>query len=428
MQLSLRTDRQLIRAGARSTRYLMISLTAPVVPPRAERPPVSVGLVLDRSGSMDGDRKFSLARDAVEQSLRLLRPEDSFTLVVYDGEVDVLMPTVRATAAAKRSALHRLADVQPRGCTDLHAGWNAGALGLVDRVGGETDVVTRLLLLTDGLANEGITDAHELAQRARQLRTLGVATSTFGVGADFDERLLRDIAHEGGGHFYFVERPAQIPDLLTSELGEALEVVRRDAALQLELPTGAEAESLNRFRVVRAAGDNELRLELGDLTSGQEVCAVVRIRFPRGEHGTVTGVRVSVPGATLLQHEAEATLLWQYASHAENDAQPRDREVDREVARLYAARARAEATEANRQGDYDRARRVLEATARRIHGYTFGDPELQELRLELLREVRHFATGPMGAMAMKSAFFAAEAVAKGRGPDGKARRVRPRAP
>ena len=425
MQLSLRTDRQLIRAGACSTRYLMISLTAPVAPPRAERPPVSVGLVLDRSGSMDGDRKFALARDAVEQSLRMLRPDDRFTLVVYDGQVDVLVPPTAATADAKRTALRRLADVEPRGCTDLHAGWSAGALGLADRAAPESDTVTRVLVLTDGLANEGLTEPHALAQRARELRELGVATTTFGVGEDFDERLLRDMAHEGGGQFYFVETARQIPDFLTSELGEALEVVRRDAALQLELPDGAEAECLNRFRVVRAAGDNELRIELGDLTSGQELCVLVRLRFPRGEVGTVTGVRVSVAGRELLEREAAETLLWQYASHAENDMQPRDRVVDREVARLYAARARAEATEFNRHGHYDRARRVLEATARRIQGYTFGDRELQELRLALLREVRDYTEGPMSAMALKSALFVAESVGKGRGPDGRARRARP---
>lgn len=424
MQLSLRTDRQLIRAGAHSTRYLMISLSAPVAPPRNERPPVNVGLVLDRSGSMDGERKFTLARDAVEQSLRLLREGDIFTLVVYDGQVDVLMPPTPATENAKRTALQRLADVRPRGCTDLHAGWNAGAAGLVERLRAEKGGVTRLLLLTDGLANEGVTDPCALTQRARELRTLGVATTTFGVGADFDERLLRDMAHEGGGQFYFFETPAQIPDLLTSELGEALEVVRRDAALQLELPEGADAECLNRFRVVRAPGDNELRVELGDLTSGQELCAVVRVRFPRGENGTVTGVRVSVASADPFAREAEQTLLWQYASHAENDAQPRDRVVDREVARLFAARARAEATEFNRRGDYDHARQVLEATARRIQAYTFGDRELKQLRLDLLREMRHFADGPMSAMAMKSALFVAESVGKGRGMDGRARRHR----
>src|SRR5688572_12412610 len=234
MRLSLRTDRRLLRAEARSTRYLLASITAPTAPARASRIPVNVGFVLDRSGSMDGERKFGLAREAVEQALRLLRPEDRFTLVVYDQEVDVLVPSTPATPETKQLARSRLNAVGPRGSTDLHAGWSAAAAQI--GTGLRDDAVTRVLLLTDGLANHGITDPAALLKTADELRRLGIATTTFGVGADFDERLLRDMAHEGGGNFYFIESPAQIADLLSSELGEALEVVARDAVVHFTLP------------------------------------------------------------------------------------------------------------------------------------------------------------------------------------------------
>jgi Ca-activated chloride channel homolog len=421
MRLSLRTDRQLIRASARSTRYVMISLVAPVAPPRAGRLPVNVGIVLDRSGSMAGERKFPLARDAVEQALRLLRPEDRFTLVIYDQEVNTLVSATLATPEARRLAMQRLAEVEPRGSTDLHSGWTTAASELADHL--SKDSVNRVLLLTDGLANHGITDHQALVAHAGELRRRGIATTTFGVGADFDERLLRDMAHEGGGQFYFIETPAQIPDLLTSELGEALEVVRRDVALQLTLPTGAEAEPLNRYRSAYDAS-GAFRVELGDLTSGQEVTVVLRVRFPRGENGATTNVGVAVTAADAPSADAASSLRWQYASHADNDGQSRDRVVDREVARLYVARARADATEANRAGDFEGARRVLEETARRIHGYTFGDPELQRLRHLLLAEMRDYTSGPMSAMALKSAFFVAESGRKNREPDGKVRRAR----
>ena len=423
MQLSLRTDRQLIRASTHSTRYLMVSLTAPAAPPRAGRLPVNVGIVLDRSGSMAGERKFMLARAAVEQSLCMLHPEDRFTLVVYDEEVSTLVPATFASSEARGLAMRRLAEVEPRGCTDLHAGWNTAATQLADHLAKES--VNRVLLLTDGLANHGVTDHIALVSHAGELRRRGIATTTFGVGADFDERLLRDISHEGGGQFYFIETPAQIADLLTSELGEALEVVRRDVALQIALPAGAEAEPLNRYRFTHVAGDNELRVDLGDLTSGQELCVVIRIRFPRGENGTTTETRVSIAGADALALDERASLTWSYASHADNDGQSRDRVVDREVARLYVTRARAEATEANRNGDFERARRVLDGTASRIHGYTFGDPGLQRLRQLLRAEMRDYTSGPMSAMALKSAFFVAESAGKNRGPEGKARRARP---
>ena len=261
MRLTLRTDRPLLRAEARSTRYLLASITAPTAPARVNRLPVNVGFVLDRSGSMDGQRKFGLAREAVEQALALLRPEDRFTLVVYDQEVDVLAPATLATPEAKQVALARLHAVGPRGSTDLHAGWSRAAAEIGAHL--REDAVTRVLVLTDGLANHGITDPRALLKTADDLRRIGIATSTFGVGADFDERLLRDMAHEGGGNFYFIESPAQIADLLSSELGEALEVVARDVVLQLALPAGAKAEPVNRFRVTH--GRDELHVHVGDL-------------------------------------------------------------------------------------------------------------------------------------------------------------------
>ena len=205
-------------------------------------------------------------------------------------------------------------------------------------------------------------------------------------------------------------------------------MVVRDAALQIALPPGADAEPLNLNRFVRAHGDNELRVELGDLTSGQELRIVVRIRFANGELDGGPGVSVGVTDRRALANGGTAAVDWKYAGHADNDAQPRDRMVDREVAALYAARARTEATEANRHGDFDRARRVLERTAKRIRGYAGGDAELEALWRALLSEVERFAERPMSAMQLKSAFFAAESTARNRGTDGKARRSRPGSP
>ena len=427
IQLAIRTDRTLLRATARSTRYLHLTLSAPVAPPRdvanAEpRPPLHVGLVLDRSGSMEGENKFPLAGQAIEQSLHLLQPPDRFTLVVYDNVVDTIMSNALATPDAKRVAMQRLREIEPRGGTDLYAGWMTAAAQMLQQL--SRDAVNRVLLLTDGLANAGMTEPSGLVTAAEALRGRGIATTTFGVGDDFDERLLRDLAHHGGGHFYFVDAPVQIPEMVTSELGEALDVVRRDAALQIMLPPGAEAELLNRYRTTYARGDHQLRVELGDLTSGQDITLVVRLAFPTAREGTTTSVRVAIAGTDALSTEAEGELSWTYADHAANDAQPRLVTVDREVAMLYAARARAEATEANRQGDYRTAKRVLEGTARRIRSYANGDHEIEAIWRALLAEVEMYAERAMSAKERKMSFFAAEAQFSNRDTQGKARRAR----
>jgi Ca-activated chloride channel family protein len=394
--LTVRTDRALLPTGAPSARYLLVRVTAPSALARERRMPVNISLVLDRSGSMEDGRKFALARQAVEQALHMLRSDDCFSLVAYDHEVDVLAPSSLATPEAKFRALDALQSVGPRGSTDLCAGWLRGCEQVADHLVG-ADSVSRCLLLTDGLANRGIQDRRELATHAAELHRRGVSTSTFGVGADFDERLLRDMGLEGGGNFYFIEGAAQIPTLLTGELGEALDVTVRSAALEIALPRGADAEPVSRFRSRRAHGDNELRIELGDLVSEQELAVVVKVTLPRGgEVGTATTIGVTLTGRDTKSVATE--LTWTSASDADAEAQSRDPEVDREVARVYAGRARVAATEANQVGDFAAARRVLERTAARIESYAGGDPALHRVAAELEAAVPTFADAPMASL------------------------------
>ena len=416
MTLSIKTDRRLIRSEARSNRYLLVGFTAPQAPRREERRPVNVAFVLDRSGSMSGENKFFLAQQAVEQSLRMLRAEDRFSLVVYDNQIDVLARSSHATPAAIRQALDSLSRIDPRNSTDLCSGWMNGCEQVAQFVDHES--VSRVLLLTDGLANHGTTDRAVLGRHASELRERGVSTSTFGVGADFDERLLRDMAHEGGGNFYYLENARQIPDLITSELGETLEVVIPRAAIEIEIPRRADAEVLNRFR--SSTGDNLLRIELGDLVSGQDVEVLVRMNFPQGEIGDRVSTRASLVGGGTTIHSTE--IEWTYASHGDNDRQPRDREVDRKVAEVYAARARADATEANRHGDFAAARRVMERTAARIRQYAGDDAVLNGNWNRLLAEMPQYDQAVMSQSVMKQAFYFAEMDVKGRVRDGRARR------
>jgi len=417
MKPNVRIDRRFVGAEAPSTRYALVSFTAPEAPRREERPPVNVAFVLDRSGSMGG-QKIRLAREAVNQALRLLRPEDRFALVVYDDQVDVVVESTNATREAVRNALQRLAQVDARGSTDLGGGWLRGCEQIAAHLG--PDSVGRCLLLTDGLANRGITDHDELCRHASELRARRVTTSTFGVGTDFDERLLHPMADAGAGHFYFIETAAQIPDLLASELGEALETVAREAALVAALPPGVQAEPLNPFPF-HAAADGSVRVALGDLVSGQDVAVVLKIAFPLGAKGDTVAARFRLEDREHVLGDEWQVAGWTYAGHHENDVQERDRIVDRAVAGLYAARARAEALEHNRAGRYAEARRVLEATERRIRQYAGDDPELNAIA-DGLRRDQSLYEEHMSPLAMKQQHFASYNISHLRDATGKARK------
>jgi Ca-activated chloride channel family protein len=415
MIMTVRTDRPLVRASAHSTRYALASIVAPRLERTQTRGPVNVAFILDRSGSMGGE-KIALARRAVDHALRLLRSTDRFSLVVYDSEIDVIVGSTLATPAACTNARTRLASIEARDSTDLCGGWLAGCEQLARYV--EGDALGRCLLLTDGLANHGVTDRDEIVTHARELRRRGVVTSTFGVGADFDERLLQQMADAGSGHFYFIERAVQIPDLFASELGETLEVVASRVTLTIETPEPLRVEVLNQFAAVRQPG--LLTIQLGDLVSGQELAVVARLEFPNCQEGTAIAATFSIQAAGAQGLAQSVEQIWTFASHAACDAQPRNQAVDEAVGEIYAARARAEAVELNRRGEFAAAERTLRGVSEKIREYAQG-PVLEQVVADLL-QAAEVTSAPMSPRAMKSMHFQASSSLRNRNADGKARR------
>ena len=400
MTLTVRSDRRFIRTGYRSNRFLLVEVEAPAAVRRETgRPAVNLAFVIDRSGSMEG-AKLDTAKLALADAIGRLAPEDRFAVVAYDEQVDLVAESSLATPTARRRAIDASRGITARS-TNLGEGWLRGceqvALTLVERG------VNRCLLLTDGLANVGMTDPAELQAHAAELRARGVATSTFGVGADFDERLLQAMADAGGGHFYFIESAAQIRDAMTGEVGESLDVVARDARLAITVPEGVAVECLSAFGSERHGEVTSLRL--GDLVSEQRMRVVLRLNFPQGEIGQALGVSVGLSDREgAFGADAATRITFDYADGRTNDLQPRDIEVDRAVAQAFATRARLEALEMNRSGRFGDAAASLDAVAKRIRGYAGSDPDLLRIAGELETD-RPTMAAPMMAMEMKTAFF-----------------------
>jgi Ca-activated chloride channel homolog len=415
----VRQDRRLIRPTSHSKRFLLATIAAPRATTERPRPPVNLAIVLDRSGSMSGD-KLRVAKTAVEEAIGRLQPEDRFSVVVYDDQVDVVIESTTASPEARHGAVDRLRTIEARGSTNLGEGWLRGC----EQVAGHLAAtgVNRVLLLTDGLANVGMTDADELAHHAGELRARGVSTSTFGVGNDFDERLLQAIADAGAGHFYYIADAPQIRDAITSEVGETLEVVARDVSLEITARDTLRVEPISPYPLA-TAGPRTI-VSLGDLVSEQVVEVVLRLSFPYGQLGRDTGAIVALTdrdgvfGSGGAGVSEPARLTWTYADDRANDEQPRDRDVDRAVARLFAARARQDAVARNRAGDYTGARRVLEATAGRIREYAGHDGDLTDLVEDLVREERVFAA-PMAEPSRKQMHFASANMLRSRDASGR---------
>jgi Ca-activated chloride channel family protein len=421
--MHIQADRFCVPAGAPAVRYLHIVLNAPVRPSdAAPRAPVSVALVLDRSGSMDG-KKIEMAREAVAHATKLLKPTDHLAIVCYDEQITTVLDRTHATEEAKKLAVDRLATIGARGATDLHGGWMRGA----DLAGSSTadDVgVSKVMLLTDGLANRGVVDRTELIAKAGQLRGR-VLTSTFGVGQDFDEDLLSRIATEGGGHFYFIEGPKQIPDFLASELGETLEVVARDVTLEISCDPGVDAVSLIELPSTKHGDVTSIRI--GNLVSDQEVSLVVAMTFngTQGE-GTGLGVQCTVKDRDDVLAPHPMSIKWEAVDAAKDRSQPVNGDVVYKVASVIAGRARRAALAANAAGDFEQAKRIIEGVLNDLRAMAQDERRVLRIIDELHRDALEVSE-MMAPMARKAKQFVFYQEAYSREEGGTARRTnRPR--
>jgi Ca-activated chloride channel family protein len=290
IKLNINADTNLVAEGSATERILEVSVTAPVIEVR-DRPRLNLALVLDRSGSMSGD-KLSNVRKASRHVLDLLQESDHVAIVAYDDEVTMVSPSVAVTPEARRELKQRVTRLEPGGSTNLSEGWLTGCREIAAAT--QEGMVNRALLLTDGLANVGIQDLEELATHARELSRRGIATSTFGVGNGFNEHLLEAMSNQGGGSFYYIDSPEGIPAIFAREFAELAAVSARAVEVVISIPAGWRLEIPGGWRTI--FDGNQLRIFLGDLFSGQTQEIYIRAYIPTPEPGGSTGISAEVNG------------------------------------------------------------------------------------------------------------------------------------
>jgi len=223
-------DHGVILAGDENTIYVLVDFEVArfLPPPVLGRPDLNLAMVLDRSGSMEDRGKIEYAREAASIVVDRMRERDVLAVVEYDDEISVLWPAspVESKAMIKR----RIAGLTPRGSTDLCGGLMRGVDEAVPYRDGAD--ITRVILLSDGLANHGVTDPHEIYRLVRQAKRRGVTVSTMGLGLEYNEDLMQGIAENGGGNYYYIENPQQMGRIFGRELETLFTTVAKDVVVR----------------------------------------------------------------------------------------------------------------------------------------------------------------------------------------------------
>lgn len=414
---SARPERHLIRPSG-SYRHVDFSARVEAAAPAGrDRRPITLAIVLDRSGSMDGD-KLETAKRAVFAVVDQLDDRDRVSLVVFDDRIDVVQAATPVNSVLKARLRATLGRIRARGSTALHEGWLTGCQTITEALAGSADAVARCFLLTDGLANVGQTDPERIAAEAAGIReNAGIGTSTFGIGEDYDENLLEPMAAAGGGQFYHLRTAADLATTFVGDLGDMLTVAAPRARLEIEAGAGITAEVISRYWTRPAgAGRTAWTVEVGDLIAGEDRHLIVRFGFPKRRAAAELAVR----GRLVWQSGgAERSTPWEevrfrYAAEAACDEELYDPGVMHWVGLHQADRARREATERSRRGDLAGARQTLRGVSRRLSAYAGSDPDLQAALNELKETEGLVAEAPAAPMIAKEIYYQSQLRSRGK--------------
>lgn len=220
-------------ADSRQTTFLKVGLTGFALSGQTDRAPVNVAIVLDRSGSMEGE-KIARAKDAAILAVDMLDSRDIASIVTYSDSVSVLVPSTRIVD--KEDVRAKVRSIYADGSTALFAGVSKGAHEL--RKFFERQRVNRVILLSDGLANVGPDSPGALGDLGSSLRREGISVSTIGLGLGYNEDLMVQLAQKSDGNHAFVENTRDLSRIFRYEFDDVLSVVAQEIEISIHCAPG----------------------------------------------------------------------------------------------------------------------------------------------------------------------------------------------
>ena len=261
-----------IQPNAWSERFLHLTIEAPKTVAPQELAGVNLTVLMDVSGSMSAKGKLDYAKYATKWLTKQLNPNDRFSLVTFSDEAHTLIVPQPVSELANLDFI--VDSIEEGGGTNLYAGIQKATQAM--RLMSRSENMNRVIILSDGKANIGLSDPASLHAAAIDATRQGIAISTIGLGRDFNEQTLLSLSDLGGGSYNYVDKPQQLEDAFHDELNRAKSVAARNIKLDISFEEGVE--------VLRVLGwstqQNErlVQLNLGEIYAGQTKQVVLQIR------------------------------------------------------------------------------------------------------------------------------------------------------
>lgn len=305
LQAQMELDQVNAPPGQMVDRHLLITIRTPEKVPEVHlaktasgRQALSFNVVLDVSGSMRGT-KIENTKQSLRMAAKLLRDGDRIAMSVFSDVPHLILPPSRYDEDTKKKFESVVDEIQTGGMTALFAGLDLG-LKQAQEMRSDNNLT---LLLSDGQANVGETDLEIVGNFAKDGADRGLIVSTLGVGLDYNEALMTEIATQGKGRFYHVQSPGEIAQTMTAELGEAADLAARDVKVHIKIPKGGALIPLSPSYQCEII-DGEGVVSIGDIPIDLEVEIPLRLTLFSGKEGD----RLSVDGEISYKTPSDSLL------------------------------------------------------------------------------------------------------------------------
>lgn len=282
--------------------YVYLNVQAITIPDSIPNTPLNIALVLDRSGSMKG-AKLQYAKAATNFLIEKLTARDYLSIIVYDEEVQII---ANSQPVKRKKKWYKLVEnIWDGGATNLSDGMFSGFREVARHF--KQGYVNRVLLLSDGLANKGITDPFKLQDTVQYVnQQQNITLSTFGLGADFDEDLLEALADKGGANYYFVPKAAEVATIFETELISLQAVMAQNATVTITLPTVLTLDTIYNFPY--QLDSNNIQIYLNDVFSQEQKTVLLKLNKNLSDFNPPISITTTLQYDDIIQNKDSILL------------------------------------------------------------------------------------------------------------------------
>lgn len=290
-----------------ANRIIKVAIKAddPTITKQSVLPPANLVFLVDVSGSMSDNDKLPLVKSSLKMLTKQLRTQDTISIVTYAGRTQVTLPATKGNDTDK--ILAAIDSLDASGSTNGEA-----AIKLAyqqAKIHYKKDGINRILMMTDGDFNVGVSDVDEMLDIIRRERDSGVSLSTFGFGeSNLNDHMMEQVADNGNGNYSYIDSLSEAKKALVDEMSATFNTVAKDVKVQVEFnPQTVKEWRLIGYenRVLEKEDFNNDKVDAGELGAGKSVVALFEVT-PVGQQGWLDDSRYQ---AYPINHTGKNTEL-----------------------------------------------------------------------------------------------------------------------